>query len=47
MNKRLLAAVGLAAILGGNAAVTLAQPPAGQGMERPGRGPARRPGRFG
>ena len=39
MNKHLLAAVGLAAILGGTTAVTLAQPPAVQGVEKPGRGP--------
>ena len=38
MNKRVLAAVGLAAILGGTTAVTLAQPPAGR-RGRPGRGP--------
>ncbi len=47
MNKRLLAAVGLAAILGATTAVTLAQPPAGQGVERPGRGPRGGAGRAG
>jgi periplasmic protein CpxP/Spy len=46
MNTRLLAAVGLAAILGGTTAVTLAQPPAGPGPEGPGRGPRGGAGRL-
>ena len=47
MNKRLLAAVGLAAILGGTATATLAQPPAGPGPHGPGRGARGGPSRFG
>lgn len=47
MNKRLLAAVGLAAILGGTATATLAQAPAGPGPRGPGRGMRGGPGHFG
>ena len=47
MNKRLLAAVGLAAILGGTATATLAQPPTGPGPHGAGRGARGGPARFG
>ena len=47
MNIRLLAAAGLAAILGGTATATLAQPPAGPAPHGPGRGMRGGPARFG
>jgi protein CpxP len=47
MNKRLLTAAGLAVILGGTTAVTLAQPPGGPGAGRRWRAESGRLGDFG